>query len=306
MDWMKRIQNAIDYMEENIREDLAYERIAEQSFSSAYHFCRVFGILCGYTPGEYLRNRRLSLAGEEVAGTKERIIDIAVKYGYDSPDSFTKAFSKFHGATPTTIREGGLKPRIFSRLTLRISFVGGDIIAPETFRLEKRGALCVVGHQIQCEGAPSDDMYRRKRIRDFMKDGETRFIRYALQAMARDLNTEYGVITDITDEGYSFTVGSVIPRYFVEHLPKTVGEENAKKLTVVKVPEQVYAIAETQRGVRCFDEYFDLRGKLVTEQIPPEYGLACAPEVTVFRKNDESKEECYIEQWIPLEEKKHL
>ena len=65
-----------------------YERIARESFSSAFHFQRVFSILCGYTLGEYIRNRRLTLAGAELANTREKVIDVAYKYGYDNPESF--------------------------------------------------------------------------------------------------------------------------------------------------------------------------------------------------------------------------
>ena len=99
MDWITGIQNAINYIEDHITEELDYERIAKESFSSSFHFQRVFSILCGYTLGEYIRNRRLTLAGAELANTREKVIDVAYKYGYESPESFTKAFQKFHGIT---------------------------------------------------------------------------------------------------------------------------------------------------------------------------------------------------------------
>ena len=92
MDWITGMQKAIDYIEANLTEEIDYEKVAAQSFSSSYHFQRVFSILCGYTLGEYIRLRRLSLAGTELVTGKEKVIDIALKYGYDSPDSFSKAF----------------------------------------------------------------------------------------------------------------------------------------------------------------------------------------------------------------------
>ena len=96
MDWIIGMQKAIDYIEEHITEEIDYEMVAQQSFSSSFHFQRVFSILCGYTLGEYIRCRRLSLAGAELALGKIKVIDAAVKYGYDSPDSFGRAFQKFH------------------------------------------------------------------------------------------------------------------------------------------------------------------------------------------------------------------
>lgn len=96
MDWIKGMQKAIDYIEEHLTETIDYEVVAAQSFSSSYHFQRVFSILCGFTMGEYIRNRRLSLAGQELASSDAKVIDVAFKYGYESPDGFAKAFQKFH------------------------------------------------------------------------------------------------------------------------------------------------------------------------------------------------------------------
>ena len=101
MDWAIGMQKAIDYIEDNLTETIDYDTVAAQSFSSSYHFQRVFSILCGFTVGEYIRNRRLSLAGTELATSDAKVIDIALKYGYESPDSFAKAFQKFHGILPS-------------------------------------------------------------------------------------------------------------------------------------------------------------------------------------------------------------
>ncbi len=85
MDWITGIQNAINYIGEHLTEELDYEAIARESFSSGFHFQRVFNILCGYTLGEYIRSRRLSLAGAELASTGIRAIGAAAKYGYAAP-----------------------------------------------------------------------------------------------------------------------------------------------------------------------------------------------------------------------------
>ena len=118
MDWISGMQKAIDYMEEHLTEEISMEAVAAQSFSSSYHFQRVFTILCGFSVGEYLRNRRLSLAGTELATTDQKVIDIALKYGYESPDSFAKAFHRFHGILPSQARERQQQMKSFSRLVL--------------------------------------------------------------------------------------------------------------------------------------------------------------------------------------------
>jgi len=104
MEWVKGLQKAIDYIEDHITEDIDYAEIAKQAYSSSFHFLRVFHIICGYSIGEYIRNRRLSLAGTDLSSRNEKVIDIALKYGYNSPESFSRAFTKFRGITPVQVK----------------------------------------------------------------------------------------------------------------------------------------------------------------------------------------------------------
>ena len=128
MDWISGIQNAINYVEEHLAEEIDYDAVARASLSSTHHFQRIFSILCGYTLGEYIRNRRLSLAGTELAEGTGKVIDIAAKYGYESPDSFCKAFQKFHGITPSQARSAGAVLKSFSRLFVKVSMEGGNVM----------------------------------------------------------------------------------------------------------------------------------------------------------------------------------
>ena len=143
MNWASGIQNAIDYMEAHLTEPLDYRKIAKQAMCSPYYFQKIFGILCGMTVGEYLRNRRLTLAGSELMTADAKIIDIALKYGYESPESFTRAFTRFHGMTPSEAKRTGGKLRSFSRFRVQIILKGGNsmnyqIVFKESFTvLEK-------------------------------------------------------------------------------------------------------------------------------------------------------------------------
>ena len=143
MDWVKGVQQAIDYMEMHLTEELRLEEIAARSYSSPYHFQRVFSILCGITMSEYIRNRRLTLAGKELQETSEKVIDIALKYGYDSPDSFARAFARFHGITPSEARRKGAVLQAFSPLSVKIILEGGEKMK---YRLEDKEAMTFIGH----------------------------------------------------------------------------------------------------------------------------------------------------------------
>lgn len=86
MDWIKGFQRSIDYIEDNLTEDLSVEEIARQMNISPFYYQRIFTMITGFSVGEYIRGRRLSVAGSELASTDNKIIDIALKYGYDTPE----------------------------------------------------------------------------------------------------------------------------------------------------------------------------------------------------------------------------
>ena len=100
MEWVESVSRAIEYIESHITEELTIDEIAKQVSISPFYFQKGFSLLCGFTIMEYIRNRRLALAGNELATADVKVVDVAMRYGYDSPDSFTKAFTRFHGVTP--------------------------------------------------------------------------------------------------------------------------------------------------------------------------------------------------------------
>lgn len=142
MGWIEGIAEAINYIEENIMDEITIEDIAKRAYISPFYFQKGFAMLCGYTIGEYIRQRRLTLAGSELVATDDKIIDIALKYGYDSPDSFTKAFTRFHGATPTAVRKGGAMVKSFASLKIKFSLEGGYIM---DYKIVEKDAFTVLG-----------------------------------------------------------------------------------------------------------------------------------------------------------------
>jgi len=141
LDWIIGIQRAIDYIEENLTENLDYDEISKRACSSSYHFQRIFGILCGRTIGEYIRERRLTLAGSELASSCIKVIDVAMKYGYASPESFGRAFTKFHGITPSQAKSYGNNLKSFSKLTVKLVLEGGTVM---DYRIEEKKAFKVI------------------------------------------------------------------------------------------------------------------------------------------------------------------
>lgn len=134
MNWLESIEKAIEYIESHLKDDLSLEDVASHVYMSIGYFQKAFSMLCGFTVGEYIRNRRLAEAGLELLSSKRKIIDIALTYGYDSHDSFTKAFTRFHGATPSQVRRGGHTLKAFAPLRLKFISEGGYVM---DYRIEK-------------------------------------------------------------------------------------------------------------------------------------------------------------------------
>ena len=142
MEWTEAISKAVAYIETHITEDITVEDIAREIYLSPFYFQKGFSLLCGFTISEYIRNRRLSLAGNELATSEQKVIDIALKYGYDSPDSFTKAFTRFHGVTPSMVQKNEQLLKSFAPLKIKISMEGGYIM---DYKIVKKEEFTVVG-----------------------------------------------------------------------------------------------------------------------------------------------------------------
>jgi AraC-like DNA-binding protein len=123
MNWIQSLSSAIQYIEQHLTEDIGTDDISSHAYASSAHFQHIFHMVIGMTIGEYIRNRRLSLAAQDLLQPGSRIIDVAMRYQYDTQDSFSKAFTRFHGIPPSKINRGKIK--IFHPLSINISIQGG-------------------------------------------------------------------------------------------------------------------------------------------------------------------------------------
>lgn len=140
------IQAALDYIEAHLTEEMDVHDIAARAYISAFHFQRLFSSLCGMPLGEYIRRRRLTLAAQELCAARQaRVIDVAVKYGYDSPDSFTRAFRRFHGVVPSQAGYRGVTLSSFAPMKINLQ-EGGTMME---YRIEEKAVFTVVGYKRQ-------------------------------------------------------------------------------------------------------------------------------------------------------------
>jgi AraC family transcriptional regulator len=128
VEWISALNRALSYMEAHLTDSIKPADIAAHVHISSHHFQRTFRLMTGLTVSEYMRNRRLSLAGQAMAQGEYRVIDAALQFGYDTPEGFTKAFERFHGIPPSQARNKGVTLKYFEPMRLKISIEGGLMI----------------------------------------------------------------------------------------------------------------------------------------------------------------------------------
>lgn len=142
MDLLRNMNRALDYIEENLTNDIDFREVARLALCSEYHFKRMFSFLAGITLSEYIRRRRLTLAAFELKDSNIKVIDVAIKYNYSSPDSFTRAFQNLHGITPSEAKKSGSSLKAFPKMTFQLSIKGGNEM---NYRIEGKEAFHIVG-----------------------------------------------------------------------------------------------------------------------------------------------------------------
>lgn len=142
MDSIMRMNEALNYVEENLTDEIDMKKVASLAYCSEYHFQRIFSFLAGVSLSEYIRRRRLTLAAFELIGSDIKVIDIGMKYGYSSPDSFTRAFYNLHGMTPSEARSNKQSLKAYPRMAFQLSIRGGNEM---NYRIVEKEAFSIIG-----------------------------------------------------------------------------------------------------------------------------------------------------------------
>ena len=291
MNWIQGMQRAIDYVEAHISEEIDFTEVAKQSYSSSFHFQRVFGILCGFSLGDYIRMRRLSLAGEELSKGNAKIIDIALKYGYDTPESFSRAFTRFHGITPSEVKHGG-NAKFFTPLSVKLTLTGGSKM---DYRIEKRDAFKVVCKRKEVEKPQSGNATAdiTAMWQDFGADGTMG----RLIACMPENPVMKGLLgicfsSELNAERFPYGIG-------VEYDGRKVDAD----LEVVTIPASTYAVF-TSKG-KMPDAFIETYHRIVTEFFPQstQYEYAENVEFEVYSSANIADPNYRCEIWIAVNEK---
>ena len=270
--WIEGFQDSIDFIEQNLTNDLDIKDIADKAALSPFYYQRIFGALCGMTVGDYIRARKMTLAAQELIKSEVKVIDIAVKYGYDSPDSFAKAFQKFHGVTPSKAKEEGTSLRSFAPLHIKITMEGGSML---DYRIVEKAPFTIVGTK---KTFNSDTSYQEipKFWNEWMSQGEK-----------RPIMGTFGVCIDMVGKNFDYWIADLYMPW--EDIPE--GCETRV------IPGSYWAqFPCTLRTLQ------DTNTKIWSEWLPAlkEYSLAGEYDIEVYLPPEEGSTDSKVYIWVPL------
>jgi AraC family transcriptional regulator len=286
MGWVESLQKAIDYMEENLLENITIESIAKQANASIFHFQRTFTILTDISIAEYLRNRRLTLAAEELSSTNCKIIDLAYKYGYDTPEAFSKAFRKQHGVTPSEARKNIGKLKSYNRLMIQVSLKG---VEPMKYKIVERESFQVVGIKREFSLVNGENQVGIPKLWDEVNANGTDDILFKLNN--GQINGVLGVCVDKRGTHSEQTMDYWVATEYEGDIPK--------ELLSLEIPAAKWAVFEVHGAMP--DAMQKAWKQIFTEWFPSsKYEHAEGPELEVYSDEDPFSPDLYSEVWIPI------
>lgn len=298
------IQRAIDYIEAHIQEKIDYKVLADSVYMSVYHFQRVFSLFCGVSLGQYIRNRRLSLAADDLLQKHATVLETALKYGYQTPESFSRAFQHFHGCLPSKIMDKGNTLQYFAKKDVD-KFIKGD--KNMQYKTQTLPQMTLVGYKKHFHGVPYGPE-REEQERAFFTS--TRAKQWLLLGASCEYSTDYLVITNVDDDGYDFYIAYNLDEVTRDDLfnPNVSGVNFISNLgyEILHIPKQTYVIFQTDKKKRPIADYQALRENIIKEWLQnTHYVFVNAPEMVKmhWRPMGEWGKERYIEICLPITQK---
>lgn len=287
MDLLKNMNRAIQYIEENLTHDIDFKEAAKIACCSEYHFKRMFSFLTGITLSEYIRRRRLTLAAFELKDSKVKVIDIAMKYGYNSPDSFARAFQNLHGITPSEARNNGHLLKAYPRMTFQLSIKGGNEM---NYRIVEKEAFRIVGI--------------KKRV-PIIFQGENPEITAMWKTLNMEKINKLKELSNVEPKGLiqastNFSEGRMEEKGYLDHyIGVATTNECPENFSKLEVSASTWAVFE---AIGPFpDTVQDVWGRIYSEWFPTSnYEQIEGPEILSIGSKDLTSPTVKCEIWIPV------
>ncbi|MDR2509889.1 MAG: AraC family transcriptional regulator [Spirochaetaceae bacterium] len=287
MDWIKRMNDAIAYIEANLEFEINHVQAAKLAHCSVYHFQRVFSYMAGTSISEYIRRRRLTMAAVDLRNSDIKVIDAALKYGYNSPTAFTRAFQQFHGFAPSDTKAAGVTFTAYPPISFQITIKG---VVALNYRLEQKEEIRVVGIKL---ATTTEDGRNLHEITDFWtqcnQNGDTAKVGALIN---KEPFGVLGVCVMPSSGGLEFDYFIAAPT----DKPAPVG------MAEYVIPAACYAIFTSIGPMPHALQ--DLTRRIFTEWLPSsgyEYGNGA--DIEVYSDGDTTAKDYTAEVWVPVVKK---
>ncbi|MDG0948335.1 AraC family transcriptional regulator [Bacillus paranthracis] len=287
MDSLKNMNAAMRYIENNLTNEINFKEVAKLAYCSEYHFKRMFSFLAGISLSEYIRCRRLTLAAFELKNSDAKVIDVAIKYGYNSPDSFARAFQNLHGITPSEARNSNHSLKAYSPMTFQLSIQGGNEM---NYRIEEKESFRIIGIT--------------KRI-PIVFNGVNEEIASMWKSLNPDVIQTLKSLSNMEPTGIisastNFSEGRMEEKGELDHyIGVATTKDCPEQFKQLEVAASTWAIFE---AVGPFpDALQNVWGRIYSEWFPSSnYELAEGPEILWNEQKDTSSPNFKSEIWIPV------
>jgi len=290
MDSLSNMNKAMEYIEEHLTEDIDYSEISKIACCSEYHFKRMFSFLSGVGLSEYIRRRRLTLAALDLKDKSLRIIDVAVRYGYDSADSFSRAFHSIHGILPSDVRNSNIQLKAYPRMTFQLSIKGG---CEMNYRIVEKGPFKIVGF--------------KKRV-PISFNGINPEIAQMTELLTPEIIKQLKALSNVEPTGIisastNFSEGRMEEKGELDHyIGVATSSDKTAEFDVLKVEDSTWAVFES---IGPFPETLqNVWGRIYSEWFPSSgYEAAPGPEILWNESPDIGNSKYRSEIWIPVKKK---
>lgn len=293
MNGLKDLNDAIAYIEERLTDEIDMKEVAKRAYCSEYHFQRMFSFLSGVSLAEYIRRRRLTLAAQELSEGRTKVIDVAMKYGYGSPDSFSRAFQLLHGVNPSEARGASPSLKAFPRMSFQLTIQGGEAM---NYRLIEKEGFRIAG--------------LRKRV-PIVFEGVNPAIAEMWGQLTPELIGELKSLSNVDPRGLisasvNFSEGRMQEKGELDHyIGAATTVKDTGDLAVLEVEASLWAVFES---VGPFPETLQsIWGRIYAEWFPSsDYEIAPGPEILWNESKDTSAPDYKSEIWIPVKKKSNV
>ena len=289
MDWLSELNEALKYIEDNLDGEIDLEKLAKLARCSSFHFSRMFSYMANVSLGEYIRRRRMTKAAFDLQNTNDKVVDIALRYGYDSPTSFNRAFQGIHGVAPSGARQEGVSLKAYQPISFKITIRGE---AEMNYRIEKKDGFRIVGVKLECPWTPEKQEGFTEVPKFWMENGKKGTIPEICKLMDREPMGVMGISV-----GDWQTTGS-----FDYYIAVSSSQAVPDGMFAYEIPATTWAIFECRGAMPHSIQ--EMQKRIMTEWFPNSgYQYADAPDIEQYTDGDQSSSDylCYI--WVPIEKK---